>query len=94
MIDKGFMITSLDEEGNLNDYGYDGDAKTRFSDQTIEQSTAVFGWGADDVDTLKKVYPNYSHKIYKTGSPRADLWKAACGLLRRRSGGECVRGLA
>ena len=75
MIDKGFMITSLDEEGNLNDYGYDGDAKTRFSDQTIEQSTAVFGWGADDVDTLKKVYPNYSHKIYKTGSPRADLWK-------------------
>jgi surface carbohydrate biosynthesis protein len=75
MIDKGFMITSLDEEGNLNDYGYDGDAKTRFSDQTIEQSTAVFGWGADDVDTLKKVYPNYSDKIYKTGSPRADLWK-------------------
>ncbi len=75
MIDKGFMITSLDEEGNLNDYGYDGDAKTRFSDQTIKQSTAVFGWGEDDVDTLKKVYPNHSHKIYKTGSPRADLWK-------------------
>ena len=75
MIDKGFMITSLDEEGNLNDYGYEGDAKTRFSNQTIEQSTAVFGWGADDVDTLKKMYPKHSHKIYKTGSPRADLWK-------------------
>ncbi len=75
MIEKGFLITSLDEEGNLNDYGYEGDAKTRFSNQTIEQSSAVFGWGKDDVETLKKIYPKYSHKIYKTGSPRADLWK-------------------
>ena len=75
MIDKGFIITSLDEEGNLNDYGYEGDAKTRFSNQTIDQSAVVFGWGTDDVDTLKKIYPKYSHKIYKTGSPRADLWK-------------------
>ena len=75
MIDRGFIITSLDEEGNLNDYGYEGDAKTRFSNQTIEQSAAVFGWGTDDVDTLKRIYPKHSHKIYKTGSPRADLWK-------------------
>ena len=75
MIDKGFIITSLDEEGNLNDYGYEGDAKTRFSNQTIEQSAVVFGWGTDDVDTLKKIYPKHSHKIHKTGSPRADLWK-------------------
>ena len=64
MIDKGFLITSMDEEGNLNDYGYEGDAKTRFSNQTIEQSTAVFGWGIDDVEALKKTYPKYSHKIH------------------------------
>ena len=57
MIDRGFIITSLDEEGNLNDYGYEGDAKTRFSNQTIEQSAAVFGWGTDDVDTLKRILP-------------------------------------
>ena len=75
MIDKGFMITSIDEEGNLNDYGYQGFAKTRYSEETIEQSTAVFGWGSDDVDTLKQTYSKHSHKIYKTGSPRADLWK-------------------
>jgi surface carbohydrate biosynthesis protein len=75
MIDKGFMITSIDEEGNLNDYGYQGFAKTRYSDETIEQSTAVFGWGSDDVDTLKQTYSKHSNKIYKTGSPRADLWK-------------------
>ncbi len=75
MIDRGFMITSIDEEGNLNDYGYEGFAKTRYSDETIEQSTAVFGWGSDDVDKLKETYSKYSNKIYKTGSPRADLWK-------------------
>ena len=75
MLDKGFIITSIDEEGNLNDYGYQGFAKTRYSDETIEQSSAVFGWGSDDVDTLKKTYSKQSHKIYKTGSPRADLWK-------------------
>ena len=66
MIDKGFIITSIDEEGNLNDYGYEGFAKTRYSDQTIEQSAAVFGWGSDDVDTLKQTYSKYSH--YYTGS--------------------------
>jgi len=75
MIDKGFLVTSMDEEGNLNDYGYHGDAKTRFSNQTIEQSSAVFGWGTDDVEILKKNYPKYSHRIHKTGSPRSDLWK-------------------
>ena len=75
MIDRGFLITSIDEEGNLNDYGYQGFAKTRYSDETIEQSTAVFGWGSDDTDTLKQTYSKHSHKIYKTGSPRADLWK-------------------
>ena len=75
MIDKGFMITSLDEEGMLNDYGYDRFANTRYSDQTIDQCSAVFGWGSDDVETLKKIYSKHSHKIYKTGSPRADLWK-------------------
>ena len=40
-------------------------AKTRYSDQTIEQSTAIFGWGSDDVDTLKKIYSNHSHKYIK-----------------------------
>ena len=34
----------------------------------------------DDVETLKKIYPKYSHKIYKTGSPRADLWKPMFAL--------------
>ena len=70
------LIASLDEEGNLNDHGYLGFAKTRYSEQTLEQSSAVFGWGPEDVETLNQVYPYYSNRIYETGSLRADLWKS------------------
>ena len=60
MIDSGFIITSIDEEGGLVDYGYDKFAKIRYSEQTIHQASAIFGWGNEDVETLKKIYPNYS----------------------------------
>ena len=75
MIDKGFIITSLDEEGGLDIPGYQQFARTRYSDKTISQCSAVFGWGSEDTETLQKVYSRHSKKIYKTGSPRADLWK-------------------
>ena len=39
----------------------------------IEQTQAVFGWGQEDTEALKKYYPKHAQKIYKTGSPRADL---------------------
>ena len=76
MIDKGSMITSIDEEGGLIEYGYDRSAKVRYSEETIGQSSAVFGWGTEDVEVLKQFYPKHSTKIHKTGSPRADLWKS------------------
>ncbi len=75
LIDKGYMITSIDEEGNLNEHGYEAFAKQRYSNKTLEQASAVFGWGSEDVESLKEIYSKYSNKIYKTGSPRADLWK-------------------
>ena len=74
LTEKGFGITSLDEEGALNDHGYDTFAKARYSEDMIGQAQAVFGWGPEDTESLKKFYPKHSHKIYKTGSPRADLW--------------------
>ena len=76
LINNGFLISSIDEEGCLVDHGYDTFARSRYSDRTLEQSSLVFGWGIDDVETLKKYYPKYSFKIHKTGSPRADLWKS------------------
>ncbi|MCG5541847.1 MULTISPECIES: surface carbohydrate biosynthesis protein [unclassified Halorhodospira] len=75
LVDGGFPITSIDEEGGLIDHGYDKFAEVRYSGETIDQASAVFGWGTEDTVTLKRVYPNYSSKIHQTGSPRADLWR-------------------
>ena len=74
-IDSGFKITSIDEEHGLNYDGYETMAITRYSDKTIAQSSAVFAWGVEDSDTLKKIYHLNSQKIHMTGSPRVDLWK-------------------
>jgi surface carbohydrate biosynthesis protein len=70
----GMKITSIDEEGGLTSENYNSMAKLRYSLETIDQSSAVFTWGDHDHETLKKKYPKYSSRIYKTGSPRADLW--------------------
>ncbi|MBD1166868.1 hypothetical protein IDG99_00145 [Pelagibacterales bacterium SAG-MED09] len=71
----GCKITSIDEEGGLVDYKYDKFAKIRYGAQTLRQASAVFTWGLDDCNSLKKIYPKFSKKIYLTGSPRADLWQ-------------------
>lgn len=73
-IDKGFIITAIDEEGGLVDHGYKP-ATYRFSNISVEQASAIFTWGPEDTETLKKVYSKNSSKIFMTGSPRADLWK-------------------
>ena len=75
LIDNGFAITSIDEEGGLVDYGYETFAKRRYSEETVKQASAIFGWGDEDSEVLKQTYAKYSKKIHKTGSPRADLWK-------------------
>lgn len=76
IINNGSIITSIDEEGGLIDHGYDKFARIRYSDQTLEQSAAVFCWGSEDYETLKKIYKKHSNKIHITGSARADLWKS------------------
>ena len=75
LIKKGFKITSIDEEAGLDIDGYEEFSNSRYSDQTIQQTSAVFGWGEEDVESLKKIYAKHESKIHKTGSPRADLWK-------------------
>ena len=77
ILNSGSKITSIDEETSIDRFGYEDFSKQRYSDKTIEQSSAVFTWGDEDFETLKKNYTNYSSKIYKTGSPRADLWKSS-----------------
>ena len=50
---------NIDEENNLVNYGYDKFARDRYSEQTIRHSSAIFGWGPEDVETLKQVYPKH-----------------------------------
>jgi len=76
IIETNSLITAIDEEHGLFIEGYDQFAIDRFSDESIGQSSAVFGWGSEDTETLKNIYPKNSKKIFKTGSPRADLWRS------------------
>jgi len=72
---RGVKVTSIDEEAGITFNNYEQFSNERYSIETINESDAIFGWGDEDFSTLKKDYQNYSNKIYKTGSPRADLWK-------------------
>ena len=78
LIEKNFLITSIDEEAGLQltDSKFEEFYLGRSSKKTIQQSAAVFCWGNDDIKTLKKLYPKNKSKIIKTGSPRVDLWKS------------------
>ena len=73
-IDNGFKVSSIDEETGFVDSDYKEFALERFSEQTVEQASAVFTWGDTDTEVLKRIYPNHSFKIHMTGSPRVDLW--------------------
>ena len=75
IIDKGFKITSIDEEHGLLEDDYEIFAKGRFSDESIQQASAIFCWGPKDTKNLKRLFPEHLSKIYETGSPRSDLWK-------------------
>ena len=75
IIKNGSKVTSIDEESCIDRFGYEQFSKQRYSEQTIKQSSAVFTWGEEDFETLKKNYNEHSDKFHKTGSPRADLWK-------------------
>lgn len=69
----GLIITSIDEENNLVNYGYEKFAKNRFSEKTINNTDAIFGWGLEDFETLKEIYSKNESKFHLTGSPRIDL---------------------
>jgi len=74
LIDNGFAVTSIDEEGGFLNNNQNDFVKTRFSEESINQASSVFGWGRD-IEILKSNYPKNSFKMHKTGSPRIDLSK-------------------
>lgn len=74
-VKAGCKITSIDEEGGLVISDLEKFTKRRYSNETLEIASAIFTWGKDDYNTLKRIFPKYTSKIYMTGSPRIDLWK-------------------
>ena len=75
IINSGSKVTSIDEESSIDRFGYEEFSNLRYSKESIDQSSAVFTWGDEDFETLKKKYLSNSEKIFKTGSPRVDLWR-------------------
>ena len=80
MIKKGNLVTSIDEEVGLIKEGYNQFVNDRYSEETIKDASAIFGYGIEDTETLKNIHSKYSSKMYKTGSPRVDS-KTSCKIL-------------
>ena len=55
IIDNGSLITSIDEESSLK-MTHDQFAVDRYSEHSIGQASAIFGWGSNDTETLKKIF--------------------------------------
>ena len=73
---QSIAITSIDEESGLaNVSDYEVFSRQRYSDDTLQQASAAFCWGDEDTEALKRVFPQHASKIFKSGSPRVDLWR-------------------
>lgn len=72
---KNHKIFSIDEEGGQVLNNYLPFLNVRSSKNHMKLISGVFCWGNFDYFAWKKKYKNFSHKFYKTGSPRVDLWR-------------------
>ena len=75
LVDSGYKLVSIDEEG-LSSYNnrwlYE---KQRISEETLELATKMFTWGNCETDVVLKKYPHFKEKVTPTGNPRVDLWR-------------------
>lgn len=71
--DRGWIITSQDEEHGLLEPTYDNYADKRYSQVNMQLASRVFAWGPHDSACLQQVYPEESDRIEVVGSPRIDL---------------------
>ena len=75
---KKHLYISLDEEGGAtqSDYSsFQSLLKYRSSKENISLVDRIFTWGNFDYEGWCNKYQNYKTKIFKTGSPRFDLWR-------------------
>ncbi len=77
--ENGHIITSMDEEMGVSHENYHSFAKLRFSNETLQLTSAIFCWGDFDFKFLRKKYNKYKKIFFKTGSPRVDI----CNILKK-----------
>lgn len=75
---RGFKITSLDEEGGIENKEFDNKKsdsflKLRFSEKTFQLVDKVFTWGNFDHNSISDEYKEFKDKIIITGNPRYDF---------------------
>lgn len=94
--ERGFRMTSQDEESGLLSESYDEFARQRFSDESLGMCDFNFCWGPHDTTSLQRVFPQHTEKIVETGSPRIDLCRTdfdpyySASPLSRHTGGKEV----
>lgn len=71
--DRGWVVTSQDEEHGLLEPTYDNYAIKRYSSENMQLASHVFAWGPHDAAALTRVYPNEANRVTVVGSPRIDL---------------------
>lgn len=75
---KGHIYISLDEEGGATQsdhLSFQSLLKYRSSEENISLVDRIFTWGNFDYIGWRSKYQKYRDKIFKTGSPRFDLWR-------------------
>lgn len=73
--DRGFLLTSIDEESGILGADYAPFAVKRYSDATLDLADAVFFWGPHDFAYMAQAYPRFAERFYITGNPRVDMWR-------------------
>jgi surface carbohydrate biosynthesis protein len=73
--DRGFLVTSIDEESGLLGADYAPFAVQRYSEQSLGLADAVFFWGPFDHAYMKQAYPQFADRFHVTGNPRVDMWR-------------------
>lgn len=73
--ERGFLVTSIDEESGILGKDYGPFAQGRYSEASLGIADAVFFWGAFDHSYMKGAFPKFADRYHVTGNPRVDMWR-------------------
>lgn len=73
--DRGFVVTSIDEESGILGSDYSLFGQRRYSREMLGLADAVLFWGSFDHDYMKRAFPEFDDRYHVTGNPRVDMWR-------------------